>query len=407
MSRRGEFKPYLFPDEPYMKISYSDSFQDFSAKNTDEHNEQYRPSEFHKPYKWPDSPGHPSWEWVWPIIPDIDPTCMELGNCPCIGDCNPDTCNPLVENCGGCTMDDTCHFCGVIGPGLVECGEKYIFTTSYFLEGCQILLDFLVVWKPGAGEMLGIGAYATWKAPDDCEPGEKFDICVGCPLGCNGCRTVTCTCCCECPEDGCELTGSDTVAPGGTWVGTLDPCCKSWSKPTIDSRIGNDDPSSTSGTISSDGCTVTVQVAADACGSFTVSLSDDCGNTASKEVRVTSGLWVSCSNSIIGCNVGYSCTSPGNCDFGYRAAPKDCTYNGNSCTAQTAVGVYLVQDCGSCCDPDHACDETNNTCSGPCCTFTSGGIADFGCPCDGAMWQDFTVFCTYIGSLNFWTCNYE
>lgn len=265
MGKRGEFKPYLFPDEPYLKMTYRDSYQDFITTNTEQHNDVYRPSEHHKPYKWPNAPGHPSWEWVWPEIPDVDPTCMQLGNCPCVGDCTPDTCDPRFDPaCNPCSIDDHCHFCGIIGPSTVWCGEQYPFLPAYFLEGCNLLLDFQVSWQPERGEMITHGVLATYQAPEECGHGDQWQMCLDCPYNCNSCVTLTCECCCDCPPQGCEIVGSQDADPGTTWTGYLYPCCNGWGSPTVSGRLDSDDPDTSSASISADGCAIIVEISEDA-----------------------------------------------------------------------------------------------------------------------------------------------
>lgn len=133
-----------------------------------------------------------------------------------------------------------------------------------------------------------------------------------------------------------------------------------------------------------------------------VAVSDSCGNTAEAEILVNAGQFMSCSS----CD-NWTCSTQATCDFGYRVAPDDCTYNGSACTDATDVGIYRVQDCAMCCYPGFDCGSNNTqTCSSDCCSYTSGSASTFSCPCEGppVQHQTFTVYCEWIGSMNYWTC---
>lgn len=101
---------------------------------------------------------------------------------------------------------------------------------------------------------------------------------------------VDCQECC----DETELTGSATVNPGSVWTGTVSPAC-----PGAECSVtSNSSCTGFSCVINGSGSQVTVAVPDDACGSFTVTVTDhedECGNSTSMGVKINNtgqgGRW--------------------------------------------------------------------------------------------------------------------
>lgn len=282
MARRANFKPYLFPGGEYGKISRADRAQDFHSVNDEREGGKYKLSEHHKPYlAADDDEGHPPWEWSFPPIPDVDPP----WDFPCYG-CEPE---PNPNNPNPCAADNTCTAMKVSGPTDVECDETYTFTTFYVLNGCDLIYAFDMNWEVSCGEIVGIGAYMSWRAPKTCPPPDKCRICVN-PSGytCKDCITVNCTCadCCE----AFTLTGSDTVAPGATWTGTISPAC-----PDATCSVSSNSGCTLTCSVNAAGSQVEVPTGGSDCGGFVVTVSYSkagcTSRSATKGVRITGGSW--------------------------------------------------------------------------------------------------------------------
>lgn len=94
------------------------------------------------------------------------------------------------------------------------------------------------------------------------------------------------------------LGGADTVDAGNNWVGTIDS-----GSPGVTCSVSSNSGCSIGCSVSVDGSSVTVPVASNQCGSFTVTLtkaaSGGCPeSSASKDVRITGqgGRWELCSS---------------------------------------------------------------------------------------------------------------
>jgi len=238
-------------------------------------------SEFQKPYLDKDGDNsYPSWEWT------IDPTTW-----PPIEDVTfPD---PVPHPCN---VEDNCRAVGIIGPNELDCGKCYTYTHVHVVESCELQWwmaygNWYIKGDPGfASQLFESPIMTTVCAADDAQ-GVITLVYEG-PLGCDDQIDITIGCD-QCCED-MELTGSDTVNSGDTWIGTISPAC-----PDLDCSVTSNSGCSIGCLLNATGSQVQVGTDEGDCGSFTVIISQDIGGdcapvTTSKTVRLSEGNWEPC-----------------------------------------------------------------------------------------------------------------
>ena len=282
-------KPYLSGNRDYLKMTKIKTWEAGAPRDLAEY------SEFQKPYGDRDGEeDYPFWEWTFPVIttPTLPPITF------------PDP----VEN--PCSIDEDCIWAGIIGPDKMECEQCFTWSQAHLYIGCDIAPWWAAFGSWTLDVSMGSGnCYKLFEGPvmatvccDD-EAEGSFVLTYEGPLNCQGSVEVEVSCDECCTDTGTTLTGADTVAQGATWTGTINPACTGF-----ECRVQSNSGCVLSCDIS--GPTVTVPVPSGACGSFTVTVSDNkqgCNANANKTVRITGGgSWRLCGSF----GAGIFCSGP-------------------------------------------------------------------------------------------------
>lgn len=353
------WKPYIHEGKGYFEASKQKSFEDGSqGRNLPR-------SEFDKPYR---GDSYQDYEWGWPGgWPPIDIEFPDWPWDPAISPGEP----------GPCNAPDGCGFIMIIGaPSELECGKEYTFKTAHSVYGCDLPTwgDAFVGWTVSKGEILSMGVIMRYRAPDCCT-GEKVVITATGPYGCEDSVEIPLACCCR----EFSVLGSNTVNPGGNWIGTIDPPC-----PGATCNVTSNSGCILTCGINPSGDSVTVSIGASDCGSFTVTVTEEVSEgctpqkQASKTVRINNtgqgGAWVeieSCTNTDL-CPVGCRSGVGGNESCTVEQYQYQWSYN--CCYTDLYAGAGCETDC-----PAEHCNPSNE-CGTPPCSYTSCGGS---CNCMG------------------------
>jgi hypothetical protein len=374
-------KPYMYEHKEWLEIFQREDWNDPTV-NPDDLAEY---SEFNKPYKLDDDEdNYPLWELTWPDPEWIVPPPLVF----------PD---PVP---GPCSQEDLCTSAGIVGPGSIKCGMCYPYTHAQVVLGCAVnIFGALGEWSfEASGDGCTVRkslVFATICCDDTAQP-QVLELCYHGALGCSACINIVVTQCDECCEE-FTLDGDETVNDNATWTGTITPPC----------------PNATCEVTSNSGCVgftcgvnelgseVSVSVPDDACGGFTVTVTDqsvsgectESSDSFSVRINNTGGLqpeatWTQVSSCSLGagetCGVGgASCNNGvginGTCYTTSEGAPYKYVHNRECChTNQPGLG------CGTDCSFEN-CPTQKCTCP-PCSACT--GLCNATCSCfgTGAHW---------------------
>jgi len=195
-------------------------------------------------------------------------------------------------------------------------------------------------------------------------------------------------CCCLC--EGLTLTGSGTVNHNSIWSGTLTPACPN---ATCEVSSNSECEGFTCG-VSALGNQVLINVPEDACGSFSVTVTDGCErNTASFSVRINDsgqgGEWTVLSTCV------YSDVGPAkhcNAPFNGSCYKRSTTIN-NNCTLEQFKYLSARQNCSTNL-PGYGCLTG--------CPFSECPGSCAGSPCAGEAQNNYTCQCTGGGQSGWW-----
>jgi len=318
-------RPYIYEDREWLEIANIRERQDVQP-------DEVPRSELDKPWRFnnDEDDTYPTYEDDFLPCPTCGPWCPP---CP-----DPDP----VPIPGPCNQETKCGFVDLVDvPEEVECGDEYWFRTLHSVAGCDPASfgDIFLTWSIDAGEILSIdGLGMKWKAPECCD-GQTVTVCVSSADGsCSSCRSfkLACLACCE----EFEIVGADTVNAGSTWGGAITPPC-----PGAECTVSSNSGCPMECSVNPDGSSVTVGVNAKACGSFTVTVTEDT-STPQKQEDNCSGESASTSVRING-NGGYWKTC-GSCSYFLCNGPFcSCTYESGEFRWRIWIGAGIF--CGPCC----------------------------------------------------------
>lgn len=302
MSKR---RPYIYEDREWLEISRIEEKQDVQPDDLPQ-------SELDQPYRF----GNDDDDSYWSYETDLPP-CPTCGTWCSICPPPPDP----VPIPGPCDQGTGCDFLTITSvPETIECETTYQFTTIHVVSGCQpaSFEDAFLSWSISAGTIINTTPPGMkWKA-DGVTDGQEVTVTVSSADGqCSDSRTfkIDCPACCS---DEMVITGADTINPGTTWVGSIDPPC-----PGATCTVSNNSGCPMTCEVNSSGTTVSVPVGVKNCGSFTVTVTEDIstpqkqedncpGESATKSVRINGNgaSWVTCGGgSFFLCNGPFcSCT---------------------------------------------------------------------------------------------------
>jgi hypothetical protein len=382
-------KPYIYESlEGWLQITRKKDWNDPSVNPQD-----LAPySEFGKPYASDKDISYPEWEWSWP---DDDLTPIDDLTYP----------DPIENEC---SIDENCVWAGIIGQPEMECGDCRTYSQAHLYIGCEVAPWWAAFgsWKlesnvtPGECFMLFSGPIMATVCCDD-EAQGSFTITYEGPLDCKGSLAVQVSCdvCCE----DFELAGAATVNDDAIWVGTISPAC-----PGADCEVSsNSGCEGFSCAVNQAGSEVVVGVPENACGGFTVTVTD--GNSDNDDCTASDSLGVRINNTGGGQPVG-SWVGGADCDF-----TPDCNkpfsgvcYNhgvgiNNTCVLELTKFTSYRQSCstnlpglgcGTGCNPANC----PNTCGGSPCAGEPYNNRPCPCPGGGQNGWHWNL------STQFWMC---
>ncbi len=256
-------------------------------------------SELLKPYWFdPEVPGF-GWEYImpdWQIpgfeLPGDDGGGVGFG--PCVMACN----NVILDCAGGCTKIPCICATEPMSAHIAWDDSQ----GNAYIAGVGGGMVTICVKEEAAGE--SVGDYPTIGVKVIDGDGDPYVVTVS---------LVDCDPCC----DDISVSGDPTVSPGATWTGTISPAC---SGATV-VVVSNSGCTALGGVVNGAGSEVTVDVAANECGTFVVTVSDPLGgdcSTGEATVRINAegqgGGWAQ--ETVIWCRIEYGCSS--GCGAGSR-----------------------------------------------------------------------------------------
>jgi hypothetical protein len=213
-----------------------------------------RHSSYKKPYYNFETHQHGELRYSWPRF--------RPGDRPGGGAWVPPTGGTGEEGYGGCAM--ACN------GGMLDCYNGGCDTITCICAEAP-LYGTIVEDPTGSASILGQGSAQLQVCIEPQKTNETYGEVVVHVLDSRGYQALTRHPLVDCKEccDTFTLSGASSVNPGAEWTGTISPCCEDVERSAVV------DCGSVSVSLSPDGCTVTATVGDTACGTFTVTVTQD------------------------------------------------------------------------------------------------------------------------------------